>query len=125
MKKTMKEILNEFELEKNDDFDVVINGIVISDKIRQDQRYEYCVRDREDLIEELCTWVGELKCVPERENDKHLMLMDLKYLLNLKDDYVFSSISTNKYIAQSDNVEEFNKICQEILDLNKKIVKED
>jgi len=43
---------------------------------------------------------------------------DLKYLIDLNDTYIFSSISTNEYIAESDNKERFNEICEEILKLN-------
>lgn len=104
---------------RDEGYNVVINGVVINDKIFNEEMVNYILRDRDDLIENLCLWITEAT------TDKFAMLEDLKYLMNLEDDYVFSSISTNEYIAQSDNVEEFNIICQEILDLNKKTAEED
>jgi len=47
------------------------------------------------------------------------MKEDLKYLINCKDEYIFSSISTNEYILKEDNLKRFNKICKEILELHK------
>jgi hypothetical protein len=104
----------DYEAFRDDKGDVVINGVVVNDKIFNEELVGYILRDREDLVENLCLWISE----STRESDKNCMLMDLRYLINLKDDYVFSSISTNKYIAQSDREKEFNEICQEVLDLD-------
>jgi hypothetical protein len=46
---------------------------------------------------------------------------DLKYLRGLNDEFVFSSISTNEYVAKSDNLEEFNDLCEELLKLNEEV----
>jgi hypothetical protein len=42
---------------------------------------------------------------------------DLKYLMNIEDDYIFSSISTNKYIVKGDN--DFIETCEEMLEINR------
>ena len=60
----------------------------------------------------MIVWIGECK----RINEKQLMLDDLKYLFTLEDEYIFSSVSTNKYVCKSDD--EFNEICEELLELN-------
>jgi len=50
--------------------------------------------DRESEIENLIMWISETKS----ENDKELMKEDLKYLMNLDCEEIFSSESTNEYI---------------------------
>ena len=64
-------------------------------------------------------WIGEA-IGSDRESDLFLMKEDLQYLISLKDEFIFSSIFTNEYITKSDNLEGFNRICKEILELNKK-----
>ena len=94
---------------------VYINETLINEEIFNQEESDYSVVEREDQIDHLIDWISECK----RESDLFLMKEDLKYLINLNDEYVFSSISTNEYICKSDNLEEFNNICKEILELNK------
>lgn len=101
----------------NENYEVEINGQVINEKIFNEELIDYRLVDREYQIEHLCMWITESKS----ENDKRLMLEDLKYLMNLSDELVFSSITTNEFIAKSDNPKEFNSICEEIIKLNKEI----
>lgn len=98
-----------------DEEGVKINNILINEKIFQKEKVEYSPREREDEIEHLCSWIAESKS----QSDKTLMLQDLKYLMGLDDEFIFSSISTNEYIAKSDNICIFDNICEEILKLNK------
>ena len=72
------------------------------------------IEDREDLIDNLIDWISEAK-----STDKYLMKEDLKYLMKLDDEYIFSSITTNEYIAKSDNKEAFNNICNDFIYENK------
>ena len=93
--------------------DDTINGVAINEKIRQEELFEYQIIHRENfLANDLIVWIGECK----RINEKQLMLDDLKYLFTLEDEYIFSSVSTNKYVCKSDD--EFNEICEELLELN-------
>lgn len=111
--------MNEYTVSIDNNGNTCINGIELNDRIRNEELYEYQVRDRETLIEDLCMWIlGATK-------DKGIMLLDLKYLMSLNDEYIFSSISTNEYIAESDNLKYFNLICWELLKLNNKINKEE
>ena len=91
-----------------------INDIEINDKIFNEEKSDYEFIEREEKINDLIDWIGEI----ERGSDKPLMKEDLKYLINMKDKYIFSSILTNKYILKSDNEERFNEICKEILKIN-------
>ena len=91
----------------------VINGIEINEEIFQDEAFEYTIRDREEFIDELIQWISEAT-----GHNKVLMIEDLKELINLDDEFIFSSISTNYYIYK-EKVEEFNETCQELLDLSK------
>ena len=95
---------------------IEIKGVLINKKVFQEEMSEYDLREREDQIDHLIEWISE--CGIDRESDKGLMKEDLKYLMKLSDEYIFSSISTNEYIAKSDNEEEFNDICDRILELN-------
>jgi hypothetical protein len=104
---------------KIDNEGVKINGIPINEEIFNQEKVDYRITDREDQVEHLCMWISEAG--QDRENDKRLMLEDLKYLCKLEDEYIFSSISTNEYIAKSDDEERFNEICEEILKLNEEI----
>lgn len=103
MKAELKEV-------SNCRYSVYINNIEMKEDIFDTENIGYVLRFREDLIDNLINWISEAK-----ESDKFLMKEDLKYLIDLEDEYVFSSISTNEYIAKSDNEEEFNNICKEIL----------
>ena len=106
------------KVERIDKGEVFINGILIDKEIFNKGKVDYRVVEREQQIDDLFIWIGEA-ISSSRTNDVALMKEDLKYLNGLDDENVFSSISTNEFIAKSDNEEEFNKICDEILKLNK------
>lgn len=103
--------IQNYNLEINEE--VKINGISINEKIFNQELHDYKAIEREDQIDHLIDWIGEAK-----GNDKELMKDDLKYLIGLSDEYLFSSISTNDFIAKSDDEKKFNEICEEILKLN-------
>jgi hypothetical protein len=105
-------------VERDKDYNLLINNIKINEKIFTDELCDYILRERDDQIDNLIDWIGEAK-----DNDKEAMKDDLKYLIDLNDTYIFSSISTNEYIAESDNKERFNEICEEILKLNNELKK--
>lgn len=90
-----------------------INGIILNEKIFQEELVNYQIRDRKDFINDLIDWISEAT------KDKELMKEDLKYLINLDDTFMFSNISTNEYICFSDNPDRFNEIAAEILKINK------
>ena len=87
-----------------------VDGIKINQEIFDEQEFEYCIIDRLDFIDTLIGWIGEAtQC-------KELMKQDLEMLMNSKEDYLFSSISTNEYIEQGDS--NFDELCEELLALN-------
>ena len=96
--------------------DYSINNINLEESIFNKQEYEYDIANRDALIDNLINWIAETK-----GSDRYLMKVDLAYLLQIKDEYIFSSISTNKYIAKNDNLIAFNKICIELLRYNKEV----
>lgn len=96
----------------NDDYNVEIDGKEIDKEIFNNEQADYILEDRQELIDKLIDWISEAT------RDKEVMKDDLKYLMALYDDYVWSSISTNEYIAKSDNPKEWNSICEDILTLN-------
>jgi hypothetical protein len=99
--------------------DFKINDITINENIFQEELFDYIIEEREQIIDNLIMWIGE------GNKDKELMKDDLKYLMTKEDVYLFSSISTNEYILKSDDEEEFNNLCKELLELNKTISKKD
>jgi hypothetical protein len=105
--------MKKYEVEINEQGETFINGIKINEDIFQEEKCDYTLRDREGQIDDLIRWIAECK-----NSDRLVMLEDLKYLLKLEDEYIFSSILTNEYIAKSDNICIFDNICEEILNLN-------
>lgn len=43
------------------------------------------------------------------------MKEDLKTLMNLEDNFIFLSNSTNEFINKTDDKEEYNNLCQEFI----------
>ena len=85
-----------------------INKTKIPTKIFDEELVNYRIEDRETLIDNLCMWISECK-----NSDKELMKADLKELINIDDEFILSSISTNYYLYG--NSEEFDNQCEEIL----------
>ena len=102
-----------YELTSEDTIHVVgSGGVKLSEKIRQEDLHEYSIVHRKSFIDELTRWITEA-----RSSDKALMQADLKMLMDVEDDYIFSSNSTNSYITKSDS--EFEETCKELIELNK------
>ena len=101
-----KKVIPEYTLGENN-----INGTSINKKIQREELHEYEIRDREDFIDTLIEWIGEA-----RGSDKVLMREDLELLLDVEDDYILSSNSTNSYLYQG--CSEFEETCKELLELN-------
>lgn len=111
--------MEKYKVDINSEGQVFINEDLINEDIFGKEKVDYILREREVLIDDLYIWIGEATGSDKR-NDLYMMKEDLKYLESLEDEFVFSSISTNEYIAKSDNLKEFNLICKKVLDLNKK-----
>ena len=109
----MKITINKIKI--NNKGEIIIDNNIINEKIFDEEKTEWKIIDRESEIDNLCLWIAE----SENQNEKLLMLEDLKELILKTDEFCFSSINTNKYIFE--NEKEFDKICQEILKLNKNI----
>jgi hypothetical protein len=109
--------MNEIYLDS--EYDYEIDGVIIKNKVFNEELFDYRIEDRNDLIDNLIGWISE----STKENDKALMKDDLRYLMRLTDEYVLSSIKTNEFIAKSDNEKEFNDLCFDLLKLNKEVQK--
>ena len=94
---------------------LVIGEVPIDDKIFQEDKVNYIPVDREEQIDDLIMFIAETRFNIERQSDVSLMKEDLKYLMNIDDEVVFSSILTNEYIAQSKSPDKFKEICLDIL----------
>jgi hypothetical protein len=91
-----------------------INGIKIDEAIFDYEKSEWRIIHRESFLDELIGWIGE--SVQANRSDSRLMKDDLFELATWKDEYIFSSISTNDYINTEDS--RFNEVCEELLKLN-------
>ena len=88
-----------------------INATKIPNKVFYLELTEYKIEDRECLIHNLIQLISE--CRGSRENEKIEMIADLKMIMNLDEEFILSSISTNHYLYG--NSDEFNTQCEEIL----------
>jgi len=91
------------------------HSVTINEKIRDEDLHEYSIIDRADFIDELYRWIGEAK----DDTNKQMMKDDLDMLKELKDDYIFSSNSTNSYISSIDS--EFDETCKELIEINESL----
>lgn len=107
------------------EFDYGTQEIIIIDNIN-DEEYRidsnlvndeliapYNVVNRENEVDEL-----ERIMIPEArtESDRELMREDLKTLQNSDDEYVFGNYGTNGFITKEEDIEEFNRVCQELIE---------
>jgi len=93
--------------------DNTINGVELNEKIQQEELHEYYIVDREDFINELIRWISEAN------KDKELMKSDLKMLMDIDDEYILSSNSTNSYLYPG--IDGYEDACKELLEINKKL----
>ena len=85
----------------------------LNDEIREEDKHEYYIADREELIEDLMRWISE------GSKDKALMREDMEILMQLEDDYIFSSNSTNSYISSIDS--DFDSTCEELIEIQESL----
>ncbi|MFX4241082.1 hypothetical protein ACOL3H_11910 [Aliarcobacter butzleri] len=73
----------------------------------------YYIENAEDYADEL-----ERIMIPQArsESDKELMREDLETLRNTDEEYVFGNYGTNGFITKESDIEEFNKICREMIE---------
>jgi len=76
------------------------------------EEVDHQIVDREDAINDLYSYISETRSCSDRE----LMISDLDFLKSIKDEYVFSSMSTNNFIAYSVNETQFNELCERVLE---------
>ena len=91
-----------------------INGIKIDEEIFDYEKSEWKIIHRESFLDELIGWIGE--SMRADRSDSRLMKDDLFELATWKDEYIFSSISTNDYVGEDDS--RFDEICEELLKFN-------
>ena len=93
-----------------------IDWIYINEDIFQEEKSEYEIRDKENLIDNLIDWISEC-----RNSDKELMKNDLKLLMDMDEDYILSSIQTNDYADSK--TDWYDVQCNNILKINKTLWK--
>lgn len=73
----------------------------------------YYIVNRENEASEL-----ERIMIPEArtESDRELMREDLETLQNSEEEYVFGNYGTNGFITKEEDIEEFNRVCRELIE---------
>jgi len=113
--------MENYNIKINEQGRILIDNILINENIFHNEEIDYKPVEKEQQINDLFMWIGEALHDEKRSNDVYMMKEDLKNLEKLEDTYIFSSISTNEFISKSEDLEEFNKICEEILKLNSRV----
>lgn len=108
-------------LSKVGGWNIIINDQEIDDRVFDDELVDWTWRDRIELIKDIMEWHCEARNAGQKK-DEFLMFDDIKYLMSLEDNHVFSSQLTNDYIAYSDDEVKFHEICEEILAANAKLI---
>ena len=83
------------------------------DLVDENKVAQYNIENAADYADEL-----ERIMIPEArtEWEKELMREDLETLRNTDEEYAFGNYRTNGFITKEEDIEEFNKVCQEIID---------
>lgn len=100
------------------DLGIKIDDTLIDDDIFSHELHNFAPELKEELTNNLITWISE-----KDHNDRDIepMKNDLIMIMGVKDDCFFSSILTNEYVIESTDKKGFDAICNELLELNKKI----
>lgn len=79
----------------------------------------YYIENAENYADEL-----ERIMIPEArsESDRELMREDLETLRNTEEEYVFGNYGSNGFITKEDDIEEFNRVCLEIIESYKEYI---
>jgi len=86
-------------------------GVVLDVSIEDEELFGFRIEDRQELLSEI------YRIIPSAsDSDVILMKQDIKLLDVMADDYVFSSIHTNKYVCSTDPI--FNELCKELIELD-------
>jgi hypothetical protein len=108
------------DLSKSGGYNISINDTEINDEVFNQELVNYRYVDRFDLISDIQDFLYEARRA-RRLSDAAMMDDDIDYLKTLPDNYVFTSISTNEYIAFSQEPQKFDDICQDILEAHNKL----
>ena len=99
-----------YDISISDDNETSINGILINEKLFDEEIVRYNVRTREEIVDFIISSISEANIY-----NANLMKEDLRFLFSIEDEFVFNSIETNKYIAYSQDPKEFNEIAESII----------
>lgn len=105
---------------------VVFDGVCIEfnvfdnkNNVFDNELVNYRLENREELMDNLISWIAVARYDPHRSSDFLLMKQDLFMLSELDDDYVWSSTEEPEFISPSKNPEKFNEICVKIIEANR------
>lgn len=98
------------------DNDVVINDIIIDEKVFNNEMVKYRFLYRESEIDNLIQMISECN-----NADKYAMKQDLSDLMVWTDTLILSHGNTNDYVSETSDIKAFNEIIIEILKAHKKL----
>jgi len=82
---------------------------------------EYNIVDRDNEISCLESMISECKS----DSDRELMREDLQTLQSSTEEYVIANYSTNGFLTKEDDVQAFNKACQELIESYQEFTEQD
>lgn len=94
---------------------VMVAGEEIKEDIFQDEEIDWRLIEIDDFINDLFVWIGG---ADKESTGCILMKQDLFMLNGWEDQYVWSSILTNKFVSPTLHTERFNDICEQVLKAN-------
>lgn len=97
---------------------VVIDDTEIPWGVFGNEIVDWKLEERDDYVFNLINWIADA----DYGTANHRMMLDDLILINNSNDEVFwSSIHTNKFIFRSEDPEQFDEICKEVLEAGKKL----
>lgn len=99
-----------YDISISDDNETSINGILINQKLFDEEMVRYNVRTREEIVDFIISIISEASIY-----NANLMKEDLRFLFSIEDEFLFNSIESNKYVVYSEKPKEFNKIAESII----------
>jgi hypothetical protein len=98
---------------------VVVNDVEIDSSIFDEEKINYKLTKREEMVDDLIGFIAEVRYNPDMKSELISMKNDLRYLnCEINDEYIFLNVETSEYIAESDEPEMFYEICKELLILS-------
>lgn len=116
---------SKFTIEIDDDNNSFINGKLINPEFFDEEKVSYKIRTKDEVVEFIFECLSNPIDTDRYEHEmkqRQMMIDDIKLLQSSafeNDEFILTSIETNKYLSAHHGVSEFNEFCSDTLELNK------